>query len=241
VAANDKPLPRGLTPLPTTGVGWNSTRVPGWLAFQGGQTRGKGRASVEGNDPRNEASEPELVGFDEHDMPIFKEGKQIGAPVVVTGHTGEPGDTSLIHIPELEGHGSDEPADEPLKGGTTKPISADELVALIEGIYGTKGAIRNQTADPFGAALGLHITTPLPTPGPLGHVTTPGPMPVSGHSTPVSIGLPGGMMIDVPTSGLPGGLGARRGTTFTPVQIGQLLLHAAVAHATTQGLGSLKA
>lgn len=141
MAKNKKPLPRDMQPLPTTRTEESARAIQDWLDFGGGKAAGKGRATISGADPRNIASEPELVGWDEHDMPIFKEGPQVGKPEIVTGHTGEPGDTSLIDIPELHSPEAFHP--EPVEGKWTLPITPEQLNQMLEGLYGNRGGIRN--------------------------------------------------------------------------------------------------
>src|SRR5215471_4255041 len=168
-----------LKPEPT--VKDESGALQNWLDFGGGSAKGKGRATVEGSDPRNEDVQPEIVGFDpETGAAILRPGKQVGKPEINLGHTGEPGDTSLIHA---SGHPDTWDEYEGSKGATV-----EDMLRMLEDHYGTKGAIRNFTDAskllrrgplinvptmrlPGGPMINVpHATLPR---GPL--VTTPGP------------------------------------------------------------------
>src|SRR5215471_485438 len=170
-------IPQELKPEPT--VKDESGALQNWLDFGGGKA--KGRAIIEGSDPRNEGEEGELVGFDpETGAAILKPGKQVGKPEINLGHTGEPGDTSLIHA---SGHPDTWDEYEGSKGATV-----EDTLRMLEDHYGTSGAIRNFTDAskllrrgplinvptmrlPGGPMINVpHATLPR---GPL--VTTPGP------------------------------------------------------------------
>ena len=188
--------------------------VQQWLDFGGGKAAGKGRASVEGSDPRNIAAEPELVGWDEHDMPIFAPGKQIGKPELRTGHSGEPGDNSLIEIPEL--HSPEAPEGSFTSGfHPDQPLSRAQIEQMLDSLYRGQGAIRNNRALPGVMPSGPLINVPLARRpgGPLVHVpptlprgplvTTPGPQ-LGGSliNSPIpGLGL-GGSLINRPAAGV---------------------------------------
>jgi len=194
-------IPQELKPEPT--VKDESGALQDWLDFGGGKA--KGRAIIEGSDPRNEDVEPELVGFDpETGAAKLKPGKQVGQPEINLGHTGEPGDTSLIHA---SGH-----PDEWNEYTGSVGATPEDTIRMQEDQYGTSGAIRNATDMKKIFKRGPLINTPLP-PGMIKTLLAhygpqlkglPGPMPIGGGYTPSSL-LPGGSLINVPGFSLPRG------------------------------------
>jgi len=197
-------IPQELKPEAT--IKDESGALQNWLDFGGGTTKGKGRAIIEGSDPRNEDVQPEIVGFDpETGAAILRPGTQVGRPEIHLGHSGEEGDTSLIHA---AGHPDYWDEYEGSTGATP-----EDTIRMLEDHYGNKGAISNYTNLPPPLRKGL-INTPLPpsmTKGLLAHYgpqlvgQRPGPMPVGGGYTPPTM-LPTGSVINVPGFNLPGSL-----------------------------------
>src|SRR5215471_12639731 len=190
-------IPQELKPEAT--IKDESGALQNWLDFGGGTTKGKGRAIIEGSDPRNEDVQPEHVGFDpETGAAILKPGRQVGKPEIVTGHTGEPGDTSLIHA---SGHPDTWDEYEGSKGTTV-----EDMLRMLEDHYGTKGAISNFTDASKLLRRGPLINVPLgerPR-GPLINVPL-GQLPRSPLINAALGQLPSSPAINVPLGQLPRG------------------------------------
>jgi len=193
-----------------------------WLDYGGGNPAGKGRPTLESDDPRVTEPPGRVIGGWEGGVPVPKQGKTPGRPRITGGHTGEPGDFSLVNIPEvLQGQ-------EGGSGGILRDLgqlqgfSPEQISQLLESIYGDQGSIRRKGAGQKGPTT---FTTPMPMPTGPRILSTPADFPKGPmiHTTP---------LLNGPPTNLFGRLGGGKPPSgfYTPADLRGLLGTMARAH-----------